>query len=404
MSIHYLAETRSAVSTPFKPFKEEHQLFRQQVRTFAETEILPHVEEWEEAELFPKSVFEKAGELGILGAHYPEELGGGGGDFWMSVVKSEELPRGGLAGVTMALLVQSDMATPVIGDIGTRDQKEEFLAPAIRGERIAALGVSEPGAGSDVAALRSTARLVEDEYVINGSKTYITNGTRADFITLMVKTDPEAGHNGISIILCPTDVKGYSVSKKLKKAGNWSSDTAEIFFEDVRLPKRYLLGQEGLGFVYLMQNFQSERLVGSVSALAGSKLMLDRSVQWGRERVVFGKPLIKREYWQQKLVDLYCKYEAATALTYKACAAYNEDKFVKGGMPSMETARLTSMAKAYVGDVTAEIMDECLQFHGGMGYLEELGVARAWRDARLFRIGGGATEVMRYTVAKMMGF
>ena len=391
------------MASTFQPFKEEHQIFRQQVRTFVENELAPNVDQWEEEKLFPNSVFKRAGELGILGAHYPEDVGGGGGDFWMSVVKSEELARCGSAGVTMGLLVQADMATPVINDLGSREVKDEFLAPAIRGDKIAALGVSEPGAGSDVAGLRTTARAVGDEYVINGSKTYITNGTRADFVTLMVKTDPDAGHSGISIIMCPTDVKGFSISKKLEKAGNWSSDTAELFFEDVRVPKRYLLGQEGMGFVYLMQNFQSERLVGCVSGLAGSKLALDRSVQFGRERVAFGKPLIKREYWQQKFVDLYTKYEAAKALTYNACAAYNEDKFINEGMISMETTRLTSMAKAYVGDVTAEVMDQCLQFHGGMGYLEELWVARAWRDARLFRIGGGATEVMRYTVAKIMG-
>jgi citronellyl-CoA dehydrogenase len=321
----------------------------------------------------------------------------------MSVVKSEELARCGSAGVTMGLLVQADMATPVINDLGSREVKDEFLVPAISGDKVAALGVTEPGAGSDVAGLRTTARLVGDEYVINGSKTFITNGTRADFVTLMVKTDPDAGHNGISIIVCPTDVKGFGISKKLEKAGNWSSDTAELFYEDVRVPKRYLLGQEGMGFVYLMQNFQSERLVGCVSGLAGSKLALDRSVQFGRERVAFGKPLIKREYWQQKFVDLYTKYEAGKALTYNACAAYNEDKFVNNGALSMETTRIVSMAKAYVGDVTAEIMDQCLQFHGGMGYLEDLWVARAWRDARLFRIGGGATEVMRYAVAKIMG-
>ena len=392
------------MSSTFQPFKEEHQIFRQQVRTFVENELAPNVDQWEEEKLFPNSVFKRAGELGILGAHYPEDVGGGGGDFWMSVVKSEELARCGSAGVTMGLLVQADMATPVINDLGSREVKDEFLAPAIRGDKIAALGVTEPGAGSDVAGLRTTARAVGDEYVINGSKTFITNGTRADFVTLMVKTDPDAGHSGISIIVCPTDVKGFSISKKLEKAGNWSSDTAELFFEDVRVPKRYLLGQEGMGFVYLMQNFQSERLVGCVSGLAGSKLALDRSVQFGRERVAFGKPLIKREYWQQKFVDLYTKYEAAKALTYNACAAYNEDKFVNEGMVSMETTRLTSMAKAYVGDVTAEVMDQCVQFHGGMGYLEELWVARAWRDARLFRIGGGATEVMRYTVAKIMGF
>ncbi len=391
------------MSSTFQPFKEEHQIFRQQVRAFVENELAPNVDQWEDEKLFPNSVFKRAGELGILGAHYPEDVGGGGGDFWMSVVKSEELTRCGAAGVTMGLLVQSDMATPVINDLGSREVKDEFLAPAILGDKIAALGVSEPGAGSDVAGLRTTARLVGDEYVINGSKTYITNGTRADFVTLMVKTDPEAGHNGISIIVCPTDVKGFSVSKKLKKAGNWSSDTAELFYEDVRVPKRYLLGQEGMGFVYLMQNFQSERLVGCVSALAGSKLALDRSVQFGRDRSAFGKPLIKREYWQQKFVDLYTKYEAAKALSYNACAAYNEEKFVNEGAISMETTRIISMSKAYVGDVTAEIMDQCLQFHGGMGYLEDLWVARAWRDARLFRIGGGATEVMRYTTAKIMG-
>ena len=387
----------------FNPFTEEHELFRQQVRNFAEKELAPHADAWEEAELFPNEVFKWAGDRGIIGAHFSEEFGGGGGDFWMSVVKAEELPRNNAAGVTMGLLVQSDMATPVIHDIGTREQKEEFLRPAIAGDRIAALGVSEPGAGSDVAGLRTTARLVGDEYIINGSKTYITNGTRASFVTCMVKTNPDAGARGISIILVPTDVAGFSVSRKLKKAGNWSSDTAELFFEDVRVPKRYLLGQEGMGFIYLMQNFQSERLVGCVSAISGSKLALDRTVAWGRERQAFGKPLIKREYWQQKFVELYTKLEAAQALTYKAVDAYNDEKYVKKTMLSMETTKLVSMAKAYVGDVNAEIMDQRVQFHGGMGYLEEMWVARAWRDARLLRIGGGATEVMRYTTAKIMG-
>ena len=387
----------------FNPFTEEHELFRQQVRNFAEKELAPHADAWEEAELFPNEVFKWAGDRGILGAHFSEEFGGGGGDFWMSIVKAEELPRNNSAGVTMGLLVQSDMATPVIHDIGTREQKEEFLRPAIAGDRIAALGVSEPGAGSDVAGLRTTARLVGDEYIINGSKTYITNGTRASFVTCMVKTNPEAGARGISIILVPTDVAGYSVSRKLKKAGNWASDTAELFFEDVRVPKRYLLGQEGMGFIYLTQNFQSERLVGCASAIAGSKLALDRSVAWGRERQAFGKPLIKREFWQQKFVELYTKLEAAKALTYKAVDAYNDEKFVKKTMLSMETTKLVSMAKAYVGDVNGEIMDQCVQFHGGMGYLEDLWVARAWRDSRLLRIGGGATEVMRYTTAKIMG-
>ncbi|MEO0321819.1 MAG: acyl-CoA dehydrogenase family protein [Myxococcota bacterium] len=392
-------------TTPYStPFSEEHDLFRKTVRDFAEKELAPHVDEWEEAKIFPRWVFERAGELGILGAHYPEDVGGAGGDFWFAVVASEELPRCNAAGVTMGLLVQAAMATPAIADLATDEQKKEFLEPAIRGEKIAALGVSEPGAGSDVAGLRTTALVDGDDYVINGSKTYITNGTQADFVTLMVKTNPAAGHNGISIVLCPTDVKGFGVSKKLEKLGNWSSDTAELFFEDVRIPRRYLLGKEGMGFMYLMQNFQSERVVGCTSGLAGAKRALDRSVEWGRERQAFGKPLIKREYWQQKLVDLYAKYEAAHALTYRAGEAYNNEKHVKKSPISMETTRLISMAKAYVGDVSGEIMDECLQFHGGMGYLEELWVARAWRDARLLRIGGGTTEVMRYATARIMGF
>ena len=385
------------------PFEEHHDLFRKTVRNFAEKELAPHVDEWEKDELFPNWVFKRAGELGILGAHYPEDVGGGGGDFWTNVVACEEFPRCGSAGVSMGLMVQSSMATPCINDLGTPEQKKEFLEPALKGERIAALGVSEPMAGSDVAGLRTTARLVGDEYVINGSKTYITNGTRADFVTLMVKTDVEAGHNGISIILVPTDVKGFAVSKKLKKMGNWSSDTAELFFEDVRVPKRYLLGREGMGFMYLMQNFQSERLVAAVSATSGARNALDRSVAYGRERVAFGKPIIKREYWKQKFADLYTKLEAAQALSYRACDAYNQDKYVKNGMVSMETTKLISMAKVFVGDVTHEIIDECVQFHGGMGYLEELWVARSYRDSRLFRIGGGTTEVMRYAIAKLLG-
>jgi len=386
-----------------KPFQEEHELFRKTVRDFAQKELAPHVDEWERDKLFPNWVFKRAGELGILGAHYPEDVGGAGGDYWMSVVKAEEYPHCGAAGVTMGLLVQSDMATPCIGDLGTPEQKKEFLEPALQGDKIAALGVSEPGAGSDVAGIRTTARLVGDEYVINGAKTYITNGTRADFITLLVKTDPEGGHNGISILLFPTDTEGYSVSKTLEKAGNWSSDTAELFFDECRIPKRYLLGREGMGFMYLMQNFQSERVAGSVSALSAAKMALDKSVAWGRDRSAFGKPLTKREYWQQKFVELYTKYEAARALTYEATDRYNQEKYVDRGAVSMETTRLISMSKAFVGDVTAEIMDQCVQFHGGMGYLEELWVARAWRDARLFRIGGGATEVMRYAIAKIMG-
>ena len=385
------------------PFKEEHELFRKTCRDFAIKELAPHAEEWERDEIFAKWVFERAGKLGIFGAHYDEDVGGGGGDYWMSIAKSEELVRSGLAGVTMALLVQSDMATPCIGELGTPAQKAEFLKPAIAGERIAALGVSEPGAGSDVANIKTVARLEGDEYVINGSKTYITNGTRADFVTLLVKTNPEAGHMGFSIILFPTDTKGFSVSKKLSKMGNWSSDTAELFFDNCRVPKRNLLGEEGQGFMYLMQNFQSERLVGSSSALAGGFHGLERCLDWGRERSVFNKPLIKHQVWQHKLAELYTRAEAARSLVYKAGDAFNSDRYVNKGPISYDTVKLIAMSKLFVAGVTHDIADFAVQFHGGMGYLEELWVSRYYRDQRLFRIGGGTDEVMKYMIAKIMG-
>ncbi|MBZ0119154.1 MAG: acyl-CoA dehydrogenase family protein [Sandaracinaceae bacterium] len=386
------------------PYTDEHDLFRKQVRSFAEKELLPHAEAWEKDELFPNWVFKKAGELGILGAHYPEDVGGGGGDYWFSVAKSEELVRCEMAGVVMGLLVQSDMSTPCINELGTREQKEEFLRPALAGDRIAALGVSEPGAGSDVAGIRTTAKLEGDEYVVNGSKTYITNGTRADFVTLLVKTNAEAGYGGISILLFPTDTKGFSVSKKLHKAGNHSSDTAELFFEGCRVPKRYLLGEEGKGFYYLMQNFQSERLIGSTSALAGTFRALDRSIGYGRERQAFGKPILKREVWQHKFADLYTKAEAAKALCYSTVEAFNKERYIDKAEISFETVKKIAMCKLFVGDVASESIDTCLQFHGGMGYLEDLWVARAWRDQRLFRIGGGTSEVMKYMIAKIMGW
>ncbi len=385
------------------PFSDDHQQFRRTVRQFCEKELAPHVAEWERDELFPNWVFKRAGELGIFGAHYPEEVGGAGGDYWFSVAKAEELPRCRMSGVGMGLLVQSDMATPVINDLGTREQKAEFLEPAIRGEKIAALGVSEPNAGSDVAGIETVARRDGDDYVISGSKTFITNGTRADFVTLLVKTRPEQGAHGCSFFLVPTKTKGFHVAKKLKKIGNHSSDTAELHFEDMRVPKRYLLGEEGMGFMYLMQNFQSERIIACASATAGCRLLMDEAIAYGRDRQAFGKPLIKREYWQQKFVDLTAKLEAAKALTYRGAEAYNEDKYVKKDNVSMETVKLISLAKIFVGDVGSEIADQCLQFHGGWGYIEEFHVARAWRDQRLLRIGGGTTETMRYYVAKLMG-
>jgi citronellyl-CoA dehydrogenase len=386
-------------------FGEDHEAFRRTVRTFAEKELAPNAEAWERDEMFPDWVFRRAGELGIHGAHYPEEHGGAGGDYWFSAAKAEEYWRIGSAGVAMGLLVQSDMATPCISDLGTPEQIDEFLRPALRGERIAALGVSEPGAGSDVAGISTVARKVGGDYVVSGAKTYITNGTRASFITLLVKTNPDAGYGGISILLFPTDTKGFQVAKKLRKVGNHASDTAELAFDECRVPARYLLGQEGKGFYYLMQNFQTERLVAAVSAVAGCQAAVDRTVQYARDRVAFGKPILKREVWQHRLVDLYTSVEAGRQLTYHAVDCYNDERYVKNsGQLSFDTVKKISMAKLYAGDMADKVMDECLQLHGGMGYMEETFISRAWRDQRLLRIGGGTSEVMRYAIAKILGF
>lgn len=388
----------------WQPFGEEHDQFRKTVRGFAEKELAPNAEQWEADETFPNWVFKRAGELGILGAHFPEEHGGAGLDYWFSVAKAEELSHSRLAGVNMGLLVQSDMATPVISDIGSKEQIDEFLKPALAGDKIAALGVSEPAAGSDVAGIKTVARKDGDDYVINGSKTFITNGTRADFVTLLAKTNPEAGAHGCSFFLVPTATKGFGVAKKLKKIGNKSSDTAELFFEDLRIPQRYRLGEENMGFMYLMQNFQTERLVAAVGAVAGAFLVLQNAVEYGRDRTAFGKPIIKREVWQHKFVDLYTRAEAARAFVYKCVDHYNTERYEKKTDLSMETVKLISMAKILAGDVAHDVMDTCLQFHGGWGYIEEFPIARAWRDQRLLRIGGGTTETMKYYLAKLMGF
>ncbi len=388
----------------FRPFQEDHDQFRKTARAFAEKELAPYADEWEESGCFPNHVFKRAGELGILGAHFPEAHGGGGLDYWFSVVKAEELPRSRSAGVGMGLLVQSDMATPVISDLGTPEQIEEFLKPALAGDKIASLGVSEPAAGSDVAGIKTVAKKdAGGDYIISGQKTFITNGTRCDFVTLLAKTNPEAGAHGCSFFLVPSKTKGFQVSKALKKIGNKSSDTAELFFDDMRIPARYRLGEENMGFMYLMQNFQTERLIAGVSAISGSFMMIEEAMAYGRERVAFGKPIIKREVWQHKFVDLLTRLEAARAYTYQTVDRYNEERYVQKVPLSMETVKHISMVKILVGDLASEVADQCLQFHGGWGYIEDFRIARAWRDQRLLRIGGGTTETMKYYVAKLLG-
>ncbi len=376
-----------------KYFQEEHNIFRQQLRNFIERELAPHADEWEEAGLFPREVFKKMGDLGFLGLRYPEEYGGANADYWYTVVLHEELPRCMSAGVALGLMVQADMCTPAIVDHGTPEQKEEFLGPAIRGEKIGAICVSEPGAGSDVKALRTKAVKDGDHYIINGSKTFITNGSRADWLTMAVKTDPDAGYGGISMFLVPADTPGFSVTRKLDKLGNRASDTAELSFEDCRVHQRYLLGEENKGFYYIMEGFQFERMAGAIGLLAGAYLVLDKTIEYARTREVFGKPVSRWQANSHLIADLATELTAARALVYHCADMINNGE---------NAIREVSMCKLYVGELAQRVVDRCLQLHGGYGYMEEYYVARAFRDTRLATIGGGSSEVMRDIIARMM--
>lgn len=375
-------------------FKEEHEIFRRTVRRFMETELAPHAEEWEEKKDFPNWVFKRAGELGFLGITYPEEFGGSACDYFYKVVFCEELPRSGCGGVNMALLVQSDMASPPINTLGTKEQKEEYLVPIIEGEKICALGVTEADAGSDVAAMRTTARRDGDYYVINGTKTFITNGARADLITLAAKTDPDKGHDGISLFLVDTDLSGFSVSRTLEKMGMHPSDTAELILEDVRVPKDKLLGEENQGFVEVMINFQGERLVAAITAMAGAALVLERTIEYVKQREVFGRPLSKFQVTRHKIVDMLCEIEASRQYVYYCCWLFDQNR---------NPAKEVSMAKVISTEMALRVIHQCIQLHGGYGYMKEYGIERAYRDARLATIGGGTTEIMKEIVGRMMG-
>lgn len=377
------------------PFTHEHELFRKSVRDFVLNELTPHAREWDEAGIFPRELFQRFGELGFFGMRHPVEYGGQGLDYWYVVALAEELQRSRNAGLNMAMLVQCEMATPIIGEIGTDEQKREFLAPAITGEKIAALGISEPDVGSDVANLRTTARREGDEYVINGSKMWITNGTRADFITLAARTGGP-GYGGISLFTFPTDVKGFQVSGKLEKVGNLSSDTAVLYFEDCRIPARYLLGGENQGFYHVMTNFQGERLVASVGAVAAMQLMIDDALRYGNEREAFGRPLVKFQVWRHKLVEHLTSIEAAKWLTYRAVELF-DDPDTRG-----EAVKEISMAKLFAGDLAQKVAYDVMQLHGGMGYVVETDIARMWRDVRLLTIGGGTSEIMKEIISKLV--
>ena len=372
-------------------FAEEHQALRRTVRGFADS-LAPHAQEWDEAGIFPREVFKRAGDLGLLGIRHAEAFGGLGLDWWYTTCYAEELVYSRNAGLNMSLLVQSDMATPIINDIGSDELKREFLAPAIAGEKIAALGISEPGGGSDVAAIRTTARRDGDDYVINGQKLWITNGTRADFITLAVRTG-DAGSGGISLVVFPTDVKGFHVGKMIKKVGNLSSDTAEIFFEDCRIPVRYRLGQENHGFYYVMSNFQGERLVAAIGTVKGMEVAVRETIAYGSDRQAFGRPLMKFQVWKHKMVEHLTAIEAARRLTYFAVDKVNAN-------PRAAVREIT-MAKLFAGDLAQKVLYDCMQLYGGFGYTTDFPISRMWTDTRLVTIGAGTSEIMKEILIKL---
>jgi len=374
-------------------FTQEHEIFRRTVKNFVEKEIKPYATEWDEKEEFPRELFKRLGELGFLGIKYPEKYGGAGLDFTYETVFIEEMARGGSLGMLLSILVQTDMATPAIYHFGTEEQKEKFLKPALSGEKIFAIGITEPGAGSDVAAIKTTAKREGDYYIVNGSKTFITNGAIADYITLAVKTAPEKGHRGISLLIFDTGTEGFSVGKHIKKMGNWASNTAELFFDNCRVPVENRIGGENMGFYYIMKGFETERLSGAVMAQAAAEYALEIALKYVKEREAFGKKIIDLQAIRHRLVDLMTEVEVSKRFLY-----YVIDKYVSGE----DTLTEITMAKLWIGEMAIRVANEALQFLGGYGYTREYPIERILRDVRLYTIGGGTSEIMREILSKRL--
>ena len=375
-------------------FTQEHEEIRRNLRRFIDSEINPHVDEWEAAEQFPAhAVFKKLGDLGMLGLTKPEAYGGAGLDYSYAMVMAETLGHIQCGGVPMAIGVQTDMATPALARFGSDELRRQFLAPSIAGDYVACIGVSEPGAGSDVAAIKTTARKDGGDYVINGAKMWITNSLQADWMCLLANTSEDASHKNKTLICVPMDTKGVTKAKKIRKIGMMSSDTGLIHFDDVRVPQRYRIGDEGQGFTYQMQQFQEERLWAAASTVQGLTRSVAETVAYIRERRIFGQPILDFQYVHFRLAELKTEIEALRALTYRACELY------VGGE---DVTELASMAKLKAGRLRREVSDSLLQYWGGMGYTWDNPVSRAYRDGRLGSIGGGADEVMLGIICKYM--
>jgi acyl-CoA dehydrogenase len=377
------------------PFEQEHQELRASIRRWVESEILPNQDEWEQAREFPRELFERAGELGFLGLKYPESLGGQGGDHLHDAIWAEEIAAAGIAGgVGAGLGAHTGIATPPIWKFGTPEQHERFLRPAIKGEKIGALGITEPGAGSDVAGIRTHAQRVDGGYLVNGSKTFITNGVRADFLVCAVKTSPSGGHGGISFLILEREMEGYEVTAKLEKMGWHSSDTGELAFSDVAVPEQNLLGKENEGFYLIMANFQWERLLMALGALGSIRWCLEQSRAYVSERHAFGRPIGSFQAIRHKLAEIGVKLEVGQAMTYNALRLFHSGQ---------DAVREVTLAKLFTQRAAVEAADEAVQVHGGYGYMREYHVERALRDARLGPIGGGTDEMMKEIVGRGLG-
>jgi len=375
-------------------FSDEHEQLRKSLRRFIERELAPHAEEWEAAGGFPDEVFRKLGDQGFLGLRYPEEYGGQGGDYYAAIVLAEELAGARAGGVATAIEVHTEMATPPILKFGTEDQKRRFLVPAIRGEKISALAITEPEAGSDVAAIRTMAVRDGGDYVLNGAKRFITNGCRADFVVVVARTDKEQHWAGLSLFIVEKGTPGFTVSKKLEKVGLHSSDTAELVFEDCRVPAANLLGQENQGFYQIMWELQGERLIGAAGAVAVGQRALDLAIQYGTQRQQFGRPVARFQANRHRLAEHATALEAARQLVYATAW-----RVQNGEYPVKEI----SMCKLFAARVGFEAADFALQLHGGTGYMMESEIQRLWRDARASRIAAGTDEIMLEVIGKELG-
>ena len=375
-------------------FTDQHRQLDDTVTRFVQTEINPFVDEWEKAEIFPAhALFKKLGDLGLLGVKYPEEYGGLGLDFSYSMVMAEALGAANCGGVPMAIGVHTDMCTPALARFGSDELRREFLAPSIAGDLVGCLGVSEPGGGSDVAALKTHARKDGGEYLINGSKMWITNGLQADWCCLLANTSDGPAHSNKSMIIVPMDAPGIS-KQKIHKIGMNSSDTAQLFFDNVRVPQRNLVGQEGLGFKFQMMQFQEERLFAGASSVRGLDQLIDMTVDYTRERKAFGKSILDNQVVHFRLAELRTEVAALRAMTYQAVESYVGGK---------DVTKLASMVKLKCGRLSREVTDSCLQYWGGMGFTLDNLVSRAYRDSRLVSIGGGADEIMLGIICKLEG-